>query len=221
MAVRGLGCPVRFSLTGGHRGDASQAMALMDGLAADVVMADAAFDSDEVRDAIAKKGAVAVIPNNPSRTRRHKLDKHLYAQRHLVECCFSRLKQFQRVATRYEKPCETTTPLSPSPLWSYGSDKCPYNLERLRRPRRHQAADLVNDTGQHHAVAHQSPTAALIGDLVDSTRHRRIGRADNPDVSFSERLAVGGGTCEKSISPAASLSSASYTVQTSRSEATR
>jgi transposase len=36
-------------------------------------------------------------------TRKHPLDKHLYAQRHLVECCFSKLKQFRRVATRYEK----------------------------------------------------------------------------------------------------------------------
>jgi transposase len=31
------------------------------------------------------------------------LDKHLYAQCHLVECCFSKLKKFLRVATRYEK----------------------------------------------------------------------------------------------------------------------
>jgi transposase len=30
-------------------------------------------------------------------------DKDLYAQRHLVECCFSKLKQFRRVATRFEK----------------------------------------------------------------------------------------------------------------------
>jgi len=103
MAVRGLGCPVRFLLTGGHRGDAPQAMPLMEGLAADVVMADAAYDSDKIRAVIADKAATAVIPNNPSRTRKYKLDKHLYAHRHLVECCFSRLKQFRRVATRYEK----------------------------------------------------------------------------------------------------------------------
>jgi transposase len=43
------------------------------------------------------------IPNNPSRARKYPLDKHLYAQRHLVECCFSKLKQFRRVATRFEK----------------------------------------------------------------------------------------------------------------------
>jgi transposase len=46
---------------------------------------------------------VAVIPSNPSRARKYPLDQHLYAQRHLIECCFSKLEQFRRVATRYEK----------------------------------------------------------------------------------------------------------------------
>jgi transposase len=69
-------------------------------------MADTAYDSDRLRKAIAEKGAIAVIPNNPSRARKHPLDKHLCAQRHLVECCFSKLKQFRRVATRFEKTAE-------------------------------------------------------------------------------------------------------------------
>jgi transposase len=103
MAVRGLGCPVRFRLTAGHRGDAPQADPLIDGLPAQVVMADAAYDSDHLRRKIAEKRAVAVIPNNPSRACKHLLDRHLYAQRHLIECCFSKLKQFRRVATRFEK----------------------------------------------------------------------------------------------------------------------
>jgi transposase len=103
MAVRGLGCPVRFTLTAGHRGDAPQAAPLIEGLHAEVVMADAAYDADHLRQAIAGKGALAVIPNNPSRAQKHPLDKHLYAQRHLIECCFSKLKQFRRVATRFEK----------------------------------------------------------------------------------------------------------------------
>lgn len=103
MAVRGLGCPVRFSLTAGHRGDAPQAAPLIEGLPAQVVMADAAYDSDQLRHKIAERGAVSVIPNNPSRSLKHPVDKHLHAQRHLVECCFSKLKQFRRVATRFEK----------------------------------------------------------------------------------------------------------------------
>ncbi|NEV02947.1 IS5 family transposase [Bradyrhizobium sp. UFLA 03-164] len=103
LAVRGLGCPVRFTLTAGQKGDAPQAAALIEGLSAEVVMADAAYDADHLRQAIAAKGALAVIPNNPSRALKYPLDKHLYAQRHLVECCFSKLKQFRRVATRFEK----------------------------------------------------------------------------------------------------------------------
>jgi transposase len=47
--------------------------------------------------------AVAVIPNNPSRTAKHPFARQLYKERHLIECCFSKLKQFGRAATRYEK----------------------------------------------------------------------------------------------------------------------
>jgi transposase len=94
---------VRFTLTAGQKGDALQAGALIEGLPAEIVMADTAYDADHFRQAIADKGALAVIPNNPSRSRKYPLDKQLYAQRHLVECCFSKLKQFRRVATRYEK----------------------------------------------------------------------------------------------------------------------
>jgi transposase len=67
MAVRGLGCPVRFFLTAGQAGDAPQAPPLIEGLPAEVVMGDVACDCDALRSAIAAKGAQAVIPNNPSR----------------------------------------------------------------------------------------------------------------------------------------------------------
>jgi transposase len=103
LAVRGLGCPVRFALTAGQKGDAPQAAQLIEGLPAEVVMADTAYDADHLRQVIAAKGAIAVIPNNPSRARKYPLDKPLYAEGHLVECCFSKLKQFRRVATRFEK----------------------------------------------------------------------------------------------------------------------
>ena len=59
-------------------------------------MADTAYDSDRLREAIARKKALAVIPKHP-------LDKHLCARRHVIKCYFSKLKQFRRVATRYEK----------------------------------------------------------------------------------------------------------------------
>lgn len=64
MAVRGLGCPVRFTITASQKGDAPQAVDLIEGLPAEVVMADTAY----LRKAIAAKDAIAVIPNNPSRS---------------------------------------------------------------------------------------------------------------------------------------------------------
>jgi transposase len=67
MAVPGLGCPVRFTLTAGQKGDAPQAAALIEGLPAEVVMGDTAYDADHLRQAIAAKGALAVIPNSLSR----------------------------------------------------------------------------------------------------------------------------------------------------------
>ena len=63
--MRGLGCPVRFILTPGQAGDALQAGPLVEGLAAEVVIADTAYDGDGFRAVIADKQAVAVIPNNP------------------------------------------------------------------------------------------------------------------------------------------------------------
>ena len=104
--MRGLGCPIRFVLTAGQKGDAPQAATLFEGASADVVIADTAYDADHIREAIAKMRAEAVIPNNPSRALKYPIDSHLYAQRHLIECCFSRLKQFRRVATRFEKTAQ-------------------------------------------------------------------------------------------------------------------
>lgn len=70
---------------------------------AEVVIADTAYDADPIREAISAKNAVAVIPSNPSRSSRKPLDPHMYAQRHLVECCISKLKHFRGVATRFVK----------------------------------------------------------------------------------------------------------------------
>jgi len=71
--------------------------------AAEVGIADTADNADHLRAAVAAKGAPAVIPSNPSRSRRLPLDRHLYRERHLVECCIGKLKPFRRVATRHEK----------------------------------------------------------------------------------------------------------------------
>jgi transposase len=59
---------VRFTLTAGQKGDAPQAATLIEGLPAEVVMADTAYDADHLRQAIAAKGALAVIPNDTAQS---------------------------------------------------------------------------------------------------------------------------------------------------------
>jgi transposase len=68
------------------------------------------------------------IPNNPSRSLKYPLDKHLFAQRHLMECYFSKLKQFRRVATRFGKTARNYLAGVTFALSCYGCDKCPHHL---------------------------------------------------------------------------------------------
>jgi transposase len=97
------GRPLRVGLTAGQCHDAPQALPLLAGLTPAYLIADRGYDSDPLVAALAARGTCAVIP--PRRKRRHPRDYDVarYAQRHPVERLFSRLKQFRRVATRYDK----------------------------------------------------------------------------------------------------------------------
>lgn len=50
-----------------------------------------------------ERGTIPVIPNNPTRKRRHLFDTTLYKRRNLIERMFCRLKDWRRIATRYDK----------------------------------------------------------------------------------------------------------------------
>jgi transposase len=103
ILVDALGNPVKFVLTGGQRADVTQAEPLMLGHQADAVIADKAYDSDAVVDAAKRQGAEAVIPSKKNRKVPRDYDKHLYKERKKVEWFINLLKQYRRVATRYEK----------------------------------------------------------------------------------------------------------------------
>ena len=67
------------------------------------LIADKGFDNDALRQALDARGAIAVIPPKANRARRIECDFAMYRWRHLVENFFCALKQFRRVATRYDK----------------------------------------------------------------------------------------------------------------------
>ncbi len=103
MAADARGRLRRYRLTAGQRHDAPQALPLLDGFAPTWLIADRGYDSDPLVADLARRGTQAVIP--PRRKRRYPraYDPLRYAQRHPVERLFSRLKQFRRLATRYDK----------------------------------------------------------------------------------------------------------------------
>jgi len=101
--VSGLMLPVRLLLTAGQEADVTQAEALIAGLPAAAVIADKGYDSDAVVEAIRGAGAEAVIPPRSNRTVKRAYDAERYKDRNLAERFWSQVKQFRRVATRYEK----------------------------------------------------------------------------------------------------------------------
>lgn len=93
-------------LTPGQRGDCPQAERLLSNLRRGTighVIADAAYDSDDLRGRVRRLGAKACIRPNPTRKRRKRYDRRRYRHRNVVERFFGRVKRCRRVATRYEK----------------------------------------------------------------------------------------------------------------------
>lgn len=94
---------MRSYLTGGQEADIKQAESLIEGLSTKAVVADKAYDADALIERITAQGASAVIPPMSHRKEQRSYDRHLYEDRNLVERFFNRIKQFRRIATRYEK----------------------------------------------------------------------------------------------------------------------
>ena len=103
VLVDGLGNLVRFVLLPGQRHDSVAAAPLLDGLEIAALIGDKAFDNDGLRLELDARGTVAVIPPKADRKRAIAYDRVMYGWRHLVENFFCKLKEFRRIATRYDK----------------------------------------------------------------------------------------------------------------------
>jgi transposase len=101
------GNPLRFFLTGGQASDYTQGLALIEGLRATALLADKGYDADYMVAAAVTMGAQAVIPPKSNRKTLRAYDADLYKERNLIERFFNKLKQFRRIATRYDKTAES------------------------------------------------------------------------------------------------------------------
>ena len=98
-----LGYLVRFILLPGQRHDTVGVAPLLEDLEIGALLADKAFDVDWLRADLHKRGAEAVIPSRVCRRKPIPHDQEVYKWRHLVENAFQKIKEFRRVATRYDK----------------------------------------------------------------------------------------------------------------------
>ncbi len=102
-ATEALGLPVRLIGTPGQRNDIALAHELVEGIEAAALLADKGYDADHLCNRIAENGVEVVIPPKRNRKIQRAYDAELYKERNRIERFFNKLKQFRRVATRYDK----------------------------------------------------------------------------------------------------------------------
>ena len=98
------GLPIILKITEGQAHDGRSARDMLAGLGqGDILLADRAYDSDDLSRSTADQGAWANIKPMPNRVNVPAFSAFLYRYRNLVERFFSKLKHFRAIATRFEK----------------------------------------------------------------------------------------------------------------------
>jgi transposase len=101
--VDALGNLARFVLLPGQRHDSVGVEPLLEGVAMGALIGDKGFDNNRLRHDLDQRHVQAVIPPKANRKTTIRCDFAMYRWRHLVENFFCSLKQFRRIATRYDK----------------------------------------------------------------------------------------------------------------------
>ena len=100
--------PLKFFRTAGQVSDYTGAGALLGSLpGAEWLIADRGYDADWFSEALKDKGIKPCIPGRKSRGKVVRYDKRRYKRRNRIEIMFGRLKDWRRVATRYDRCAKT------------------------------------------------------------------------------------------------------------------
>jgi transposase len=100
--------PLIFLLSEGQTSDYTGAKRIVEALPpAKYLLADRGYDANWFRDALRSKGIEPCIPPKKNRKQKIPYDQNLYKQRHKIENMFGRLKDWRRVATRYDRCAHT------------------------------------------------------------------------------------------------------------------
>jgi transposase len=90
-------------LIGGQCPGINKAQEVLQNIKTQYVIAARGFAGDKVRDEMHDMGAVAVIPAKTNRKEQYEYDTDMYQERHLIECLFSKLKQYRKVFSRFDQ----------------------------------------------------------------------------------------------------------------------
>ena len=98
------GRPIRMYLSAGQTSDYMGAAALLSSLPkATTLLADRGYDANWFRNALIDRGIQPCIPSRKNRLVQIPHDTVLYRQRHKIENMFARIKDWRRIATRYDR----------------------------------------------------------------------------------------------------------------------
>ncbi len=104
MLCNSKGLPLKFIVTAGQASDSPQSIPLLADKKASYVLADKGYDSDEILHYIEHTTkAIPVIPPRSNRIIQRSYERTLYKERNCIERLFNKLKNFRKLATRYEK----------------------------------------------------------------------------------------------------------------------
>jgi transposase len=103
VKVDALGNPLKFLVTPGQSSDVTKATELIEEATGSYIIGDRGYDSDGVRAQVHAQKCIPVIPGKSNRIVAIEYDKDIYKERHVVECFFSKLKQFRRTFSRFDK----------------------------------------------------------------------------------------------------------------------
>ena len=103
LAVDANGIPVRILITEGTRADCKEAVHLIEGISAEVLLADWGYDTNDILSYAVSVGMEPVIPPKKNHKEQRGYDKYFYKLRHLVGNCVLPLKRWRGIATRYAK----------------------------------------------------------------------------------------------------------------------
>lgn len=101
--VDALGLPICFHITEGKASDIGMADVLVGSDRCEFLLADKGYDSDAFRQGLIANNITPVIPGRKNRLIEIKYDEDLYKERNAIERFFGRIKEYRRIATRYDK----------------------------------------------------------------------------------------------------------------------